>query len=112
MAARAGVRPSIKDPFIYVHSNILGTVKLMDRAVRHNVQNFVFASSSSVYGGSKSTYFSESERVDNPISPYAATKKSCELFAYVYVRFERHGTALFYSVRTTGTPGHGTLFLC
>lgn len=84
MAARAGVRPSIQDPFIYVHSNVEGTVKLMEYAVRHKIENFVFASSSSVYGGSKSTYFSELERVDNPISPYAATKKSCELFSYVY----------------------------
>lgn len=86
MAARAGVRPSILDPFIYVHSNIKGTIHLLDRAVKHNVSNFVYASSSSVYGGSKSTYFSELEQVDRPISPYAATKKSCEIFAYAYHR--------------------------
>ncbi|MBV5333523.1 NAD-dependent epimerase/dehydratase family protein, partial [bacterium] len=48
------------------------------------VENFVFASSSSVYGGSKSTFFSEDECVDNPVSPYAATKKACELLAYTY----------------------------
>ena len=84
MAARAGVRPSIENPLLYVHSNIQGTVQLMEYAVQHQIQNFVFASSSSVYGGSTSTYFSELERVDNPISPYAATKKTCELFSYVY----------------------------
>jgi UDP-glucuronate 4-epimerase len=84
MAARAGVRPSIQDPYIYIHSNIHGTTRLMELAARYGVQNFVFASSSSVYGGSTSTYFSEDEVVDNPVSPYAATKKACELLAYTY----------------------------
>lgn len=84
MAARAGVRPSIQDPFIYIHSNIKGTTHLMELSHRYGVQNFVFASSSSVYGGSKSTYFSEDENVDNPVSPYAASKKACELLAYTY----------------------------
>lgn len=84
MAARAGVRPSIDDPFIYIQSNIVGTTLLMELAHKYKIQNFVFASSSSVYGGSKSTYFSENENVDNPVSPYAATKKACELLAYTY----------------------------
>jgi UDP-glucuronate 4-epimerase len=84
MAARAGVRPSIQDPFVYIHSNIKGTTLLMELSHRFGVKNFVFASSSSVYGGSKSTFFSEDELVDNPVSPYAATKKACELLAYTY----------------------------
>jgi UDP-glucuronate 4-epimerase len=84
MAARAGVRPSIQDPFVYIHSNIRGTTQLMELAHRFQVKNFVFASSSSVYGGSSSTYFSEDENVDNPVSPYAASKKACELLAYTY----------------------------
>merc|ERR1712003_224562 len=84
MAARAGVRPSIQDPFVYIHSNIKGTTQLMELSHRYGVKNFVFASSSSVYGGSKSTYFSEDEVVDNPVSPYAASKKACELLAYTY----------------------------
>jgi UDP-glucuronate 4-epimerase len=84
MAARAGVRPSIQDPFIYIHSNINGTTQLMELSHKYGVQNFVFASSSSVYGGSKSTFFSEDEVVDHPVSPYAATKKACELMAYTY----------------------------
>lgn len=84
MAARAGVRPSIQDPYVYIHSNIEGTTQLMELSHRYNVQNFVFASSSSVYGGSTSTYFSEDEVVDNPVSPYAATKKACELLSYTY----------------------------
>merc|ERR1712071_152848 len=66
------------------HSNIKGTTHLMEMSHRFGVHNFVFASSSSVYGGSKSTFFSEEERVDNPVSPYAASKKACELLAYTY----------------------------
>jgi len=84
MAARAGVRPSIQDPFIYIHSNIRGTTNLMELCHKFGVNNFVFASSSSVYGGSSSTYFSEEESVDNPVSPYAASKKACELLSYTY----------------------------
>lgn len=84
MAARAGVRPSIQDPFVYIHSNIKGTTQLMELSAKYGVKNFVFASSSSVYGGSKSSFFSEEEVVDNPVSPYAATKKACELLAYTY----------------------------
>lgn len=84
MAARAGVRPSIIDPYVYIHSNIRGTTQLMELSHRFGVKNFVFASSSSVYGGNKSTYFSEEESVDNPVSPYAASKKACELLAYTY----------------------------
>merc|ERR1712115_336169 len=83
-AARAGVRPSIQDPYVYIHSNIRGTTHLMELSHKHGVENFVFASSSSVYGGSKSTFFSEEEAVDNPVSPYAASKKACELLAYTY----------------------------
>merc|ERR1712203_743904 len=64
--------------------NIRGTTHLMELSHKYGIQNFVFASSSSVYGGSKSTYFSEDEIVDNPVSPYAASKKACELLAYTY----------------------------
>lgn len=84
MAARAGVRPSIQDPYIYIHSNIRGTTHLMELSHKFGIENFVFASSSSVYGGSKSTFFNEDEVVDNPVSPYAASKKACELLAYTY----------------------------
>lgn len=84
MAARAGVRPSIDDPFVYIHSNIKGTTQLMELSHKFGIKNFVFASSSSVYGGSSSTFFSEEESVDTPVSPYAASKKACELLAYTY----------------------------
>ncbi len=84
MAARAGVRPSIQDPYVYIHSNIRGTTCMMELSHKFGVKNFVFASSSSVYGGSSATYFSEDENVDNPVSPYAASKKACELLSYTY----------------------------
>merc|ERR1712100_3019 len=67
-----------------IHSNIKGTTHLLELSHKFGVKNFVFASSSSVYGGSKSTFFSEDEVVDHPVSPYAATKKACELLAYTY----------------------------
>ena len=83
-AARAGVRPSLKDPLLYEEVNVRGTIHLLEAAVRHRVANFVFASSSSVYGEQKKLPFSESDSVDNPISPYAATKKAGELICYTY----------------------------
>lgn len=79
LAARAGVRPSIQDPLIYVHSNVQATTLLLELARQYNNKHFVFASSSSVYGGLDKKLFSETDTVDSPISPYAATKKSCEL---------------------------------
>ncbi|KAG5184325.1 hypothetical protein JKP88DRAFT_348460 [Tribonema minus] len=84
MAARAGVRPSIQDPFVYVHSNVLGTTRLLELAARHGCRSFAFASSSSVYGEGAAEVFSEDDAVDAPVSPYAATKKACELMAHTY----------------------------
>lgn len=84
LAAMAGVRSSILDPLLYEDVNVVGTINLLELAVKHKIKNFVFASSSSVYGNNKKTPFSESDPVDTPISPYAATKKSCELIAHVY----------------------------
>mmetsp|Transcript_33354 Transcript_33354/g.31823 ORF Transcript_33354/g.31823 Transcript_33354/m.31823 type:complete len:418 (+) Transcript_33354:192-1445(+) len=84
LAARAGVRASIIDPYIYVHSNIEGTTRLLDLARQYGCKNFVYASSSSVYGSSQSEILSETDVVDKPVSPYAATKKSCELLAYTF----------------------------
>ncbi|KAJ3205795.1 hypothetical protein HDU67_008632 [Dinochytrium kinnereticum] len=84
LAARAGVRPSINDPYIYVQTNILGTTTLLDLSQKYNVSNFVYASSSSVYGGNTKVPFAESDATEAPISPYAATKKACELMASTY----------------------------
>ncbi len=84
LAARAGVRPSIKNPRLYQKVNIEGTLRLLELARTANVSKFIMASSSSVYGNNKKIPFSEDDNVDFPISPYAATKKACELLGYTY----------------------------
>ena len=84
LAARAGVQPSLKDPLKYVRTNIIGTANVLEAARLAGVMNVVFASSSSVYGGNKKIPFSEKDNVDNPYSPYAATKRSCEILAANY----------------------------
>lgn len=84
LAAQAGVRPSIKDPYGYAQTNVLGAVNVLEQCQRNKIKNFILASSSSVYGNNPKTPFSESHRVDNPISPYAATKKAAELMAHSY----------------------------
>ncbi len=84
LAAMAGVRYSLENPTVYADVNVTGTVNLLDLAVKHKVKNFVYASSSSVYGNNTKVPFSESDSVDNPISVYAATKRADELIAHVY----------------------------
>lgn len=84
LAAMAGVRPSIEEPSLYYDVNITGTVNLLEKCRETGVKQFVFASSSSVYGNNEKVPFAESDRVDNPISPYAATKKSGELLCHTY----------------------------
>jgi len=84
LAARAGVRPSIKDPALYVSVNLDGTVTLLEACRREDVPTFVFGSSSSVYGDNDKVPFSEDDPVDHPVSPYAATKRAGELLAHTY----------------------------
>lgn len=84
LAAMAGVRPSIERPDYYTSVNLDGTVNLLDAAVAHGTERFLFASSSSVYGNNPKTPFSEEDPVDLPISPYAATKKAGELLCHSY----------------------------
>ena len=84
LAAQAGVRYSIENPYAYIQSNVVGFVNLLECARRNPMKLFLYASSSSVYGGNTKTPFSESDRVDEPVSLYAATKKSDELMAHVY----------------------------
>lgn len=84
LAAMAGVRPSIEDPSLYYDVNITGTVNILEKCRETGVKEFVFASSSSVYGNNEKVPFAEIDRVDNPISPYAATKKSGELLCHTY----------------------------
>ena len=95
LAAQAGVRYSITHPDAYVHSNLIGFYHLLE-AARHDtdLEHFVYASSSSVYGGNKKIPFSTEDQVDTPVSLYAATKKSNELMAYAYSKL--------YNIPSTG----------
>ncbi len=94
LAAQAGVRYSIDHPDVYIDSNIIGFYNILE-ACRHNpVEHLVYASSSSVYGGNKKVPFSTDDKVDNPVSLYAATKKSNELLAHAYSKL--------YNIPSTG----------
>jgi UDP-glucuronate 4-epimerase len=84
LAARAGVRPSLAEPLLYAETNIRGTLNLLELARAHNVRQFLFGSSSSVYGESERVPFSEDDPVNRPISPYAATKAAGELLCHTY----------------------------
>lgn len=84
LAAKAGVRPSIDSIEEYYDVNVNGTVSLLEAMRKNNVKKMVFASSSSIYGNNSKAPFSETDNVDNPISPYASTKKSGELLCHVY----------------------------
>lgn len=84
LAAQAGVRYSIENPDVYIESNIIGFYNILEACRHHPVEHLVYASSSSVYGGNKKVPFSVDDRVDNPVSLYAATKKSNELMAHCY----------------------------
>ncbi|MCI8497595.1 MAG: SDR family NAD(P)-dependent oxidoreductase [Clostridiales bacterium] len=84
LAACAGVRPSIEDPVLYTQVNFNGTVNILEAMRAADVKRLVFASSSSVYGNNRSVPFQENDAVDHPISPYAASKKACELICHTY----------------------------
>ena len=86
LAAQAGVRYSITNPDAYIESNILGFYNILEACRHHAVEHLVYASSSSVYGSNKKVPYSTDDRVDNPVSLYAATKKSNELFAHAYAK--------------------------
>src|ERR1043165_1208292 len=84
LAARAGVRPSLSEPQLYTETNINGTVNLLELARQHDIKQFVFGSSSSVYGINAKVPFSEDDPIRQPISPYAATKGAGELLCHTY----------------------------
>ncbi len=94
LAAQAGVRYSIDHPDVYIESNIVGFYNILEACRHHPVEHLVYASSSSVYGGNKKVPFSVDDKVDNPVSLYAATKKSDELLAHSYCKL--------YSIPATG----------
>lgn len=94
LAAQAGVRYSIDHPDTYIEANIIGFYNILEACRHYPVEHLVFASSSSVYGGNKKVPFSTEDKVDNPVSLYAATKKSNELLAHCYAKL--------YNIATTG----------
>ena len=94
LAAQAGVRYSIENPTAYINSNLIGFFNILEACRHHPVEHLVYASSSSVYGGNKTVPFSEQDKVDSPVSLYAATKKSNELMAAAYSKL--------YSIPATG----------
>ena len=94
LAAQAGVRYSLENPHAYVQSNVVGFVNILECCRHHKIEHLVYASSSSVYGANSKIPFSEEDRVDHPVSLYAATKKSNELMAYTYSHL--------YNLPTTG----------
>lgn len=94
LAAQAGVRYSIDHPDLYIESNIIGFFNVLEACRFHTVDHLVYASSSSVYGGNKKVPFSVNDKVDNPVSLYAATKKSNELLAHCYSKL--------YNIPSTG----------
>jgi len=94
LAAQAGVRYSIDHPDVYIQSNIIGFYNILEACRNHPVKHLVYASSSSVYGGNTKVPFSTEDKVDNPVSLYAATKKSDELLAHAYSKL--------YNIPTTG----------
>ena len=94
LAAQAGVRYSIENPQVYIESNIIGFFNILEACRNNPVEHLVYASSSSVYGANKKVPFSTDDRVDNPVSLYAATKKSNELMAHCYSKL--------YNIPSTG----------
>lgn len=84
LAARAGVRPSLSEPILYEETNCIGTLRLLEAARRFGPEKFIFGSSSSVYGINEKVPFAESDEVNQPISPYATTKRAGELLCYNY----------------------------
>ncbi|HEY2881565.1 MAG TPA: NAD-dependent epimerase/dehydratase family protein [Pirellulales bacterium] len=84
LAARAGVRPSTEDPWAYVKTNVEGTLNLLDMCRQREIPKFVFASTSSVYGANTKCPFHETDAADQPLSPYAASKKGAEALSYAY----------------------------
>lgn len=94
LAAQAGVRYSITNPDAYIESNVIGFYNLLEACRHHEVEHFVYASSSSVYGSNKKVPYSTEDKVDNPVSLYAATKKSNELMAHAYSKL--------YNIPSTG----------
>ena len=97
LAAQAGVRYSITNPDSYIQSNLIGFYNILEACRHHEVEHLVYASSSSVYGSNKKVPYSTDDKVDNPVSLYAATKKSNELMAHAYSKLYNISCLLYTS---------------
>ena len=114
LAAQAGVRYSITNPDTYIEANLIGFYNILEACRHHPVEHLVYASSSSVYGSNKKVPYSTEDKVDNPVSLYAATKKSNELMAHAYAKLYNipcTGAALFHGLWPGRTARHGILWL-
>ena len=110
LAAQAGVRHSLVDPHVYVDGNLVGFLNVLEGCRQTSSRHLLYASSSSVYGANTRMPFRTSDNVDHPLNLYGVTKKANELMAHAYAHLfanSGHGLALFYSVRSLGTPGYG-----
>ena len=110
LAAQAGVRYSLENPFAYIDTNIVGFINILE-ACRHNdVEHLVYASSSSVYGANTNMPFSVHNNVDHPMSLYAATKKANELMAHTYANLYQIPVIL-HRIRALGATGYGFIYV-
>ena len=110
LAAQAGVRYSLTNPYAYIDSNIVGFINILEGCRHYGVRHLVYASSSSVYGANTAMPFSVHQNVDHPVSLYAATKKANELMAHTYSSLyglPSTGLRFFYRLRPLGPPGYG-----
>lgn len=110
LAAQAGVRYSLENPFAYVDSNLTGFVNILECCRHYSIEHLTYASSSSVYGGNTKTPFSEDDRVDAPVSLYAATKNQTSLWPVVtqsFIKYQQLG-CVFHCIRSMGAPGYGS----
>lgn len=115
LAAQAGVRYSLTNPFTYLQSNLDGFVNIIEMTHRHNISRFVYASSSSVYGNIKEVPYREEQRIDTPLSFYAATKCANELLAYTYshlYQMQTIGLRIFTAYGPWGRPDMAVWKFC
>ena len=111
LAAQAGVRYSITNPDAYIQSNLIGFYNILEACRHHEVEHLVYASSSSVYGSNKKVPYSTDDKVDNPVSLYAATKKSNELMAHAYSKlYNIPSTGLRFCLWSSWSSRYGILW--
>ena len=105
LAARAGVRYSVQNPWVYYETNVTGTLNILELCRRHGIAKFVLASSSSLYGGSGALPYQESQDTDHPLSPYAASKKAAEALCYAYHHLHAIDVTVFRYFTVYGPAG-------